>query len=43
MNPVDHPMGGGEGKSSGGDIHQLHGVSLLRVIKLVRKIKNLIQ
>ena len=38
MNPVDHPMGGGEGKSSGGR-HPIHalGESLQKVIKLGKK------
>ena len=26
MNPVDHPHGGGEGKTSGREIQLLHGV-----------------
>ena len=33
MNPIDHPHGGGEGKTSVVDILFLHGEHLLRVIK----------
>ena len=31
MNPVDHPHGGGEGKTSGGEAPYLHGVSQRKV------------
>ena len=31
MNPVDHPHGGGEGKTSGEEVQFLHGVSQLKV------------
>ena len=41
MNPIDHPHGGGEGEHLGVDILQLHGVFLLKVIKL-EKILGLI-
>ena len=43
MNPVDHPMGGGEGKSSGGRHPSTPGVSQQKGIKLERKIRNQIQ
>jgi len=40
MNPVDHPMGGGEGKSSVEDIRVHLGVNRPRVTRLVNAIKN---
>ena len=43
MNPVDHPHGGGEGRSSGGRRSESMGRSLPRVIKqgLIRGPTNL--
>ncbi len=40
MNPVDHPMGGGEGRSSGGH-PDLETVNQLKVTRLERKTKCL--
>ncbi|GIT65415.1 MAG: hypothetical protein Ct9H300mP23_10420 [Nitrospinota bacterium] len=40
MNPVDHPMGGGEGKSSGEDIRVHPGVNRPKVTKLASAKKN---
>lgn len=39
MNPVDHPMGGGEGRASGGHPN-LEMVFLLKVIELVLKLRQ---
>ena len=39
MNPVDHPMGGGEGKSSGGHPRSRNGITMLKVTKLELKEK----
>jgi large subunit ribosomal protein L2 len=36
MNPVDHPMGGGEGRSSGGHPRSRNGIPA-KVIELVLK------
>ena len=33
MNPIDHPHGGGEGKTSGEETQFLHGVHQLKVIR----------
>ena len=41
MNPIDHPHGGGEGRTSGEDILLLHGVFRPRDTKLER-IRDLI-
>ena len=40
MNPVDHPHGGGEGKTSGVAIQFRHGESQQRVTKLEKKNKK---
>ena len=39
MNPVDHPMGGGEGRASGGHPEIKNGVPA-KVLKLVLKLKK---
>ena len=42
MNPVDHPHGGGEGRTSGGRILLVLGALQLKDTKLERKINHLI-
>ena len=37
MNPVDHPMGGGEGRASGGHPRSRNGIACKRIIKPVRR------
>ena len=41
MNPVDHPMGGGEGRASGGH-PKTKMVFLQKVLKLVLELKRVI-
>ena len=42
MNPVDHPMGGGEGRTSGGDTRNRLGVNSLKDSRPVRNPTQLI-
>ena len=42
MNPVDHPMGGGEGRTSGGGLSQFPWVSYRKVSQLAKNLNHLI-